>query len=223
MLVGFAGVERRHFRLPPGSRDAGRHETEGNVRRVEPVMGDRRDRIRHRRRTVWKAGRTERRLARKAAVEVPSQLPAERPLVVGGKLHEQIVRVLAVVNRVAFADLAAREKIDAAAVGNGPGLGAEHRTQAETPAAQGPARHQHDPVDAAQLMLLRPAGAMDIARFVQVLQDASAVQHQLASARPRTRRRTSATFPESRLFRRPRVTGRDRSAPRRGDVAPAAV
>src|SRR5205823_7482704 len=51
-LVGFSAVECRPFNLPVRAENAGGDHSKGNVGRVLPVMGQRRERIVHRGRAV---------------------------------------------------------------------------------------------------------------------------------------------------------------------------
>ncbi len=110
-LVGFAAVEDRGFGLPSLVVDTAGHDTEGNVGRVEPVVRNRRERIWHRRQAVGISGRAEGRLARRPTIRVPAQAPRKRPIVFSDEFHEQIVRVLAVMNARAIAHLTARQQV----------------------------------------------------------------------------------------------------------------
>ena len=56
------------------------------------------------------ADRSERRLTRKARIHLPSPVRRERPAVIDRELHEKVVRLLTIVNRVVSADLTCREE-----------------------------------------------------------------------------------------------------------------
>ena len=79
--------------------------------------------------------RTERRLADRSAVREPANAAAKRPLVLERELHEQVVRVLAIVNGVAVAGLTGRKQIGIPAAADRPRLGTEHRAHANATAA----------------------------------------------------------------------------------------
>ena len=78
MLVRFAAVEDRCLRAPPRAGDAAGHDSIGQVRRVEPVMRNRGDRIRHGRCAMGEGHWAEGRLAGGPAVQMPAQSPRER-------------------------------------------------------------------------------------------------------------------------------------------------
>jgi hypothetical protein len=91
---------------------------------------------------------------------------------------ETIVRVLAIVNRVAVARFSRRQEIRVPAAGNRPWFGTEHRPQADPAGAGRPSCHRHQPVDAAAL--IRPP--MLFSALVQELREAVAVQHHVPGA-----------------------------------------
>ena len=96
---------------------------------------------------------------------------ADRPLVQRGQLHEQVVRMLPVVQRLALERLTALEQQRIATGPDGQRLGARHAVEVEGAAAELAHRHQHAPVDAAELI--------GTARtpLVVVLHEGVAVQH----------------------------------------------
>ncbi len=142
-------------------------------------MADRRDRIRHGRRTMGKGDRTKGGLAGKTAIELPAHVAAERTVVLGCDFHQQVVRVLAIMNRVAIAQLARGQEIGITAAANGRRLQADHRAEAEAPGTQLAAGHHHQPVDAAGLT----RSAVRIGLLVQVLEKGVAVKHPLPLTR----------------------------------------
>jgi len=109
MLVGFAAIEDRAFRFPLLAEHSGGHHAVGNVRGVEPVMRNRRDRIRERRETMWKRDRAQRWFACEAAIELPCHGGGQRTLVLRRELHEEVMRMLSIVDRVSIADFATGE------------------------------------------------------------------------------------------------------------------
>ena len=85
--------------------------------------------------------------------------------------------MLAVVDGVAFADLAAREQVEEAEVLHGPLLGAEHRANPDPAGAQRPPRHHHAPVDAARLVAAVAAGPVAVGGLGDELAEHVAVGH----------------------------------------------
>src|SRR5688500_12951080 len=110
-----------------------------------------------------KTGRPERRLPGQPCVQLPSKGRRERTIELGGELHEQVVRMLPVVNAVTIALLASGEKIGIAASRDSDRLEADHRTKAESSLRERPASGEHDPIDAAPL----GGAAVFGSRFVQ--------------------------------------------------------
>src|SRR3954463_287572 len=108
------------------------------MRRVDPVVRDWGERTWHRRDAMRERGRPERRLARGTAVQLQSNTAGERPIVGDGELHEQVVRMLAIVDRLPAAHFPAGEQIRIAAPANRPRLEADPRAHAEG-AGRGPA------------------------------------------------------------------------------------
>ena len=127
-------------------------------------------------------GWAERRFAGQAAVDLPSPRPAQRSVVVGRELHHEVVRLLAIVDRVALADLTRGEVVQRPAVRNRPRLGAQHRAHADSAGADLPARHEHPPVDAACLSGRGAAGPMAFARFIDQLRKHGTVDPEIPAA-----------------------------------------
>src|SRR5262249_56817523 len=75
-------------------RSRGEHSI-GNVRRIQPMMGDRGRGDVHARKAMHEGGRSERRLARQATVEKERPVAA-RDTVRAGQFPEEIVWVLSV-------------------------------------------------------------------------------------------------------------------------------
>jgi len=80
-FVRFAAVERGRFDLPPRAVDARGDHAERHVRGIEPVMRDWRDRVRHRRDPMRIGDRSERRLGRRSAEQLPPRAAPERAVV----------------------------------------------------------------------------------------------------------------------------------------------
>src|SRR6185503_14052566 len=116
------------------------------------MMRNWRERIRKRRRPMRERGRTERRLPRWSHIELPSSRSGQSVVVLRGQLHEQIVRMLSVVDGVPFTYLAGREQIRIATSANRPRLCAQHGSQREAARSEVTLRRPHCPVDAAKLM-----------------------------------------------------------------------
>ena len=150
--------------------------------RVQPVVRDWSYRVRHGRRTVRVSGRAERGLSRHAGIDLPPPRSAERALVVDGQFHDEIVRLLAVVDGVAVTDLACREVVQRAAAGHRPRLGAQHRAHTDTTAAKPSTGHEHAPVEAARLAGAEAARSVAVARFVEALHDHRPVESNVPAA-----------------------------------------
>src|SRR5512147_636804 len=90
----------------------------------------------------------ERRLGCRSTEQLPADGADERRIVPRRDLHEQIVRMLAVVNRLSTTQLAGREQVRITATANCPRLEARHATQSEAAASGAAFRHYHQPVDA---------------------------------------------------------------------------
>ena len=96
MLVGLAPIEAADLEFEAIVDEPGGEHTEGNVRRIQPVMADRRFGRVHYGLAMHEGRRAERRLAGQASIEKQAALP---PDVLGNrcrKLHEEVVWMLAV-------------------------------------------------------------------------------------------------------------------------------
>src|SRR5688500_11615475 len=93
--------------------------------------------------------RTERRLAGEAPVDLPAQVAANRTLVLAGQLHEKVVWMLAIVNRVTIALLTRGQQVGISASTYRRRFHAEHRAESCPPGSDVPASHPHEPVGAA--------------------------------------------------------------------------
>src|SRR5438874_11195991 len=104
--------------------------------RIEPVMADRRERARHRRDAMRECRRAECRLADWASVQLQPDVPGDRPVVRSSEFHEQIMRMLTIVDGLSLANLAARQHIGVPAPANRPRLEADHSAPAEMSGAE---------------------------------------------------------------------------------------
>ena len=109
LLVRLAPGEDRSFELELACRHSRRCDAIGDVRRIEPVMRDRRLRIVARATAMHKRARPQRRLADRTAVEEQAGVLADIDVDARRQLHEQIVRMLTIDQRFAVIGLAGRE------------------------------------------------------------------------------------------------------------------
>src|SRR2546429_9133805 len=96
--------------------------------------------------------RPHRRLAHRSEIDGEPQIPAHGPLVQRGELHEQVVWVLAIVQRRSPVGLARLEEQGIASSSDGPRLGTEHAAELEPAAAHRAACSGHRPINEAQLI-----------------------------------------------------------------------
>ena len=143
MLVGLACVESARFDLHLVDDQPRGEHAEADVRRIEPVVGDRRFGRIDDRFAVHEGGRPERRLARQAAVHEDAAVPADCLRRRRRKLHEQVVRMLAIDQPIgAVRSLAAGKKQRVAARAH-QRVGADHRLELQRSVAQRVLRHAH--------------------------------------------------------------------------------
>ena len=128
------------------------HDAECDVGGIEPVMRDGCDWIRHGRYAVWKRDGPQSRFPDGAAIDLPSGHAAQRRVVRGGYLHEQIVLMLPVVDLLAATLLARCEQVRIPAAGHGPRLQTEHAAKLQMAVRHAAIGHAHHPVDAAGLI-----------------------------------------------------------------------
>ena len=172
VLVGLPAVEQRALELDVLREEAGREHAIGDVGGIGPVVGQRREGVVQRGRPVHVGHGADRGLADGRDIRHDAYSAADRPLVHHRQLHEQVVGVLSVVQRLAPVGLPALQQQGIPGAANRQGLGARHAVQMERAAADLAHRHQHAPVDAAELV-----GAAGAA-LVVVLQEGVAVDHQ---------------------------------------------
>src|SRR5919198_1801630 len=97
--------------------------------------------------------RAEGRLAGGGEVELDAKTRRERAFVHRGQLHPEIMRMLAVNERLALVALAALQQQRIAAVGDGCRIQAEHRSSLHPPTEDVTTRHHHRPVERAELLI----------------------------------------------------------------------
>src|SRR5712692_7826258 len=91
-------------------------------------------------------------LARSSKIQVHAEVVAQSVSILKGSLHEQVVRMLAIVQGETVGRLARPEKQWVAALAAcGEGLGAQHRSGRELPSEKRVLCHQHHPVHAREL------------------------------------------------------------------------
>src|SRR5215216_3039973 len=105
-------------------------------------------------------------------VNAPRQSLVDFALVQRTQLHPEVVRMLAIVQRLTLVRLSSLQEQWIAAFGDGQRIEAEHRPSLEATASEVASSHQHSPVQRAELVVTALA-----ALFV-VLSEHEAVRHQ---------------------------------------------
>src|SRR5688572_19067605 len=108
-------------------------------------------------------------LAGESCINLPGDTRRQRMFVLACELHDEVVRVLAVVDRIPLAHFAAGEQAQVAAAGNREWLQARHCAEPDASATSRPTQHEHPPVHAATLGGTGTAGAVNVTRFVDEL------------------------------------------------------
>jgi hypothetical protein len=181
-IVRFASVEDGDLPFPSLVVDAGGDEAKRDVCGIEPMVADRCDRIVHRREAMRESRWPERGLAGEGRIELPADRLHQRPVVLRGQLHEEIVRMLTIVDGVPFANLSRRQHVERAASWQRPRLETEHRSEAERSLSSASPRHRHTPVAALELMCAESAGPVNVSRLIDELTKQIAVEHDLPIA-----------------------------------------
>ncbi len=127
--------------------------------------------------------RAERRLAHGSAGDGEAGPFRERHAPDRGELHEQVVRVLAIDERLSVERLASLEQLAITLGANRRGVEAEHRRECQPPGGRRPAGHTHPPVRHDELVAAARAALM----VVLGEQDAILHQHPFAGLRLRGR------------------------------------
>src|SRR6476646_5148623 len=115
-------------------------------------MRHRSERVGHCGYAVRKSDRSERRFRGGPAVQLPTEAAGKRRVITRRELHEQIVRMLPIVNLLSVAEFAGREQIRIAAFTNRPRLETDHAAEGQLPSPRVSFGHPHQPVDASRLM-----------------------------------------------------------------------
>ena len=125
-MIGLAAAELRGFDLPIAVHIARGHDAESDVRGIKPMVRDRRLGRIHRRHAVHERGRAKGRLAGKPRINKQG-LACVEPMRVGGrKLHEKIVRMLAIHQRRCAVGAFARRQQQRIAIGAHERIGRQH-------------------------------------------------------------------------------------------------
>ena len=179
LLVGLATAEHRAFQLQVAEHVAQRHHPVGDVRRVEPVMRDRRLGIVLAGEAVHERGRAESRLSRQPGVDECRAALRQAVAVRRRQLHEQVVRMLPVDQwRLPVGRLAGLQEERIAAFSECR-IGGDHGAQAQrSGAAHLPVAHHHQHAGHERL------GVASRAALVVVDQVDEAVRHGVPVAEP---------------------------------------
>src|SRR5690242_13535900 len=96
------------------------------------------------------------------------------------QLHEEIVRVLSIMQRLAVIGLARLEQQRVASRPDGPWLGAHHAPELEATAADIATGHEHCPVDATELVVAAPSVFGTVLPIV--IEEGAVVEHEVPAA-----------------------------------------
>ena len=176
VVVRLASVERRPLELDARRVDAERHDAVAPVRRVLPMVADRREGIVLRRRPMHVRDRTERRIADGGDVDRRCDVARNRALERGGELGEQIVRMLSIHQPRTLERSARLEQLRIPVTVDDERLEARHRVDAKQAAGNRTERHEHFPIDQPDL----PVAAKRA--LIVVLAERAAVEHQRPTA-----------------------------------------
>jgi hypothetical protein len=145
MFVRLAAVEGRGLQrdaaLPPSRRD----HVARDVRGVEPVMPERRGRILARGRAVHERDRPQGRLSHRRELQ-PDRARADGMAVGRGQVHEKVVRMLVIHQRLAVERLPRLEQLGRAPLGKRRRLQRVHHHEGEAPTREVALEHEHVPV-----------------------------------------------------------------------------
>ena len=131
--------------------DGGGDDPEGDVRRVERVVPERRGRIVHRRCAMHERHRTERRFAHRRTDQGDACVVGDRNPPRRRELHEEIVRMLAIDQRLAVERFARLKKLAIAVSADRGGIEAQHSGKHQLTSCGLPLRHTHPPVGGRKL------------------------------------------------------------------------
>ncbi len=153
LLVRLRAAKRRAFHLKGPAIDGRGQDFHGQVGRVERVMAQRRDGVFERREPVHERHRAERRLANRRARKREPEFLRERMSEHRRRLHEEVVRVLMIDQRITVESFPDLEDLAVSLRADGCGIEAQHQVQREAPPSGGVARHPHPPVRRLHLCL----------------------------------------------------------------------
>src|SRR5437868_5766168 len=111
LFVRLAAVETAERKAEDATLRADRQYAAGDVRRVLHVMAERRLRDFRRGRAMRIRDRTERRIAEGRRVDVADRVIGQRMRILGGELHEEVMRMLRVDDRTTVDRLAGLEQL----------------------------------------------------------------------------------------------------------------
>src|SRR5512136_2586360 len=116
-------------------------------------MRDRSERDIHRRGTVHKRDWSKRWLSGRRDVRRDANALRDWPLVECAEFHPEVMRMLAIVERLAVIALSTLQKQRIAARRDGPWVETQHCSSLEAPTGELVTRHEHSPIERARLRL----------------------------------------------------------------------
>ena len=153
VLVGLGAVEDRRLDLERAAIEAGREHAHRDVRRVEGVVAERRHRVVGRGRAVHERDRPERGLADRRAGQRQGDPLSDRLQPHRRGLHEEVVRMLVVDERIPLEGLADLEDVAVALRADRRRVETEHQVERELAFAGALLGHAHPPVRRLDLAL----------------------------------------------------------------------
>ena len=148
-----AAAKHRRLDLEGAAIERGSEHAHGDVGGVERVMPERRHRVFCRGRPVHEGNRAERRRADRRARQRQRDGLRQRLAPHGGCLHEEIVRVLVIDERVPLERLADLHDVAVTLLADRRGIETEHQVQRQRAAPDRSASHSHPPVGRGHLAL----------------------------------------------------------------------
>ena len=145
VFVRLAAVEGRALQSDAAAPPPGRDHVARDVGGVEPMVREGRRRVLARGGAVHEGDGPERGLAHGRELQ-PDRAAADGPPVGRGQVHEEVVRMLPVHERLALERFARLEQLGRATFGEGRGLERVHHHESETTARDVALEHEHVPV-----------------------------------------------------------------------------
>ena len=152
----------------------------GDVCRILQMMRERGLGNLHRRDSMRKSDRPERRIAGRRGIDVSDRSVADIHRIFGGKLHEEIMRMLPIDQRLPMRGLAGLEQLGIAALPEEERLQAQHRAKHQVSGPELALGDAHEPVRGEELVAAAVAGLHDLAseqRGVVHQHPAAVVEH----------------------------------------------